>query len=224
MLRKVIGNLDDNLGPHWGYTPGHPNLFGYINPQPYLDYDLNILPPTVVTSSTNQIVRTGPDDTIFTTAVTNVTVGQSFVSFAGYNGWYQVYLANENGPATGWIRAAPSAGTIVSVADPARGLTGVNVRSNPDTNASHLSYAWDKQRFASPASSGSTAAPWRKIYLAADSTAPEGWIAGNFITVSGVDLTPPSITGFSVAPTARLSMKYASSSWVRPQRSTTARC
>ena len=36
----VLGNLSDNSGPYYGYVPASPNLHGYLNPRPYLDYSL----------------------------------------------------------------------------------------------------------------------------------------------------------------------------------------
>lgn len=106
----VLGNLDDDLGPCWGYTLGHPNLYGYLNPWPYLDYSLPGLQPTLVQSLFSQIVRTGPDPSLYTQTVATVQSAQKFVAFDQYGSWYQIHLPSEHGPATGWIQASSAGG------------------------------------------------------------------------------------------------------------------
>jgi murein DD-endopeptidase MepM/ murein hydrolase activator NlpD len=97
-LWNVIGNLDDNFGPVWGYTrPGReeanrPNWYGYINPFPYLEFAINELEPIVVEITTNdEPIRTGPD-TSYDQHIGTVSKGQKFVAFNEFNGWYQVYF------------------------------------------------------------------------------------------------------------------------------------
>lgn len=185
----VLGNLDDDLGPEWGYTPDIPNLYGYQNPWPYFDYDLQGLDHSVVTADSNQIVRTGPDASQYTLTVDSVAQGQLFVAFRRVGGWYEVDLASDEGPATGWILAtSQSATSRAEVDDPTRGTIGVNVRSSSTINASVLSHVWDDQWFAAidtaPAGSGCSS-DWVKIPLPGSAGSSAGWVCSDFLAVHG---------------------------------------
>jgi hypothetical protein len=198
-LRNALGNLHDDLGPEWGYTPQHPNLYGYLNPWPYLDYNLAFAVPTGVRSSSNQIVRTGPDAALYTTTVTTVATNQEFAAFSQWGGWYQVFLPSSQGPATGWIQAAaPASGVLREVNDPSGSSagTGVRVRSIPSTSGSTiLSYVWDKQAIVSagqaPSGNG-CALPWQQTHLATNASASLGWVCGDYLTGGGTAV--PSVT------------------------------
>ena len=99
----VLGNLSDHSGPYYGYTPKHPNWHGYINPNPPLDHLLKEKSPTIIRVTGNNLpICSGPDASY--AQLGTVSSGQKFVTFSEYNGWYQVYLPSEDGPATGWIQ------------------------------------------------------------------------------------------------------------------------
>lgn len=194
---NVLGNTDDH-GLYWGYTPGNPNLYGYINPWPYLDYNLSAIPTTAVTSSSNQIVRTGPDPTQYTTSVATVNTGQKFGAFTQYNSWYQIYLPSINGPATGWIQGTTdSSATLLEVNDPARGTIGVSVRQTASSSANLLSYVWDNQWLvkSNQASSGNGCSnAWYEIYLASNTGATLGWVCGDYLNVISSETLSVSLT------------------------------
>jgi len=197
----VAGSLTDDAGPQWGYTPEHPNLHGYLNPRPYLEYPIEHVASTRVQVSGDQIVRTGPDSEDYTTTVTSVEDGQRFASFAEQSGWYQIYLATDHGPATGWIQAASVAGNLMRIDDPARGKVGVNVRTDPATSSDEISHVWDTQEFVyddlSSAGSGCSAS-WYKVPLADNAPGNFGWVCGEY--VSGED--PPDLPAAPTGLTA----------------------
>src|SRR5262249_38659471 len=145
----VLGNLNDDYGPMWGYSDGHPNLYGYLDPWPYLDYGLAQLEvPAALIPSSSQSVRAGPDPTQYTTTITTVSSSQRFAAFASYNGWYEIFLPSINGPATGWIQGTFDSLTCVRQVNdrPSSGLSsGVNVRLDPSTSNPFVSKVWNKQ-------------------------------------------------------------------------------
>ena len=192
----VLGNLDDDLGPLWGYTPEYPNLYGYLNPWPYLDHGLAVFSPKVVHSLVNQMVRTGPGAE-YTQELGRVTLDQTFVASQQVGDWFEIDFPSEFGPAKGWIQAAP-AGNINrwKINDPSRGVIGVSVCPATSTCASsptRLSYLWDHQRIVeleqSPAQNGCSK-PWIKTPLLNGAT---GWVCSEFLTTETPP--PPTLTG-----------------------------
>ncbi len=202
---NVLGNTDD-LGPFLGYTPEKANLYGYMNPWPYFDYDLSPTDPTAVSSPRNQEILTGPDPTQYTHTVAAADAGQQFVAFTRYNDWYQVYLPSKKGPASGWIQGTinPSA-TVLDVYDPDRGTAGVSVRKAASAQ-DLLSYVWDGQMFVEvgQAPSGNECSNiWHEIHLASNAETASGWVCGDYLNETKPvpeDTTPPSISAFSVTP------------------------
>jgi hypothetical protein len=188
---NTIANLDDDLGAHWGYTPGHPNLYGYINPYPYLDYAVSGMSPTAVASSSAQTVRTGPDPAIYTTTVATVGTGQKFAAFAQANGWYEVFLPSSEGPATGWIQGTVDSAAILQADDPVRGVTGVSVRADASAASTRLSYVWDDQYLVQSAvapSGNGCSDSWFQTYMASNAGAASGWVCGDYL----MSLSPPT--------------------------------
>ena len=182
-LWNVIGNLDDDKGKKWGYTLSLPNLWGYLNPYPYLEYDsIEQTAPTAVRVSGDQIVRTGPDGSYSKEVVTTVEDGQRLASFAERGNWRQVYLASEYGPATGWVRANDITHDLLQIDDPTRGLAGVKVRAAPTVDSDKRSFVWDTQLFVydEVASGGGCTEPWYKIPLAANAPGDFGWVCGEY--------------------------------------------
>jgi murein DD-endopeptidase MepM/ murein hydrolase activator NlpD len=199
-LWSVLGNLDSDLGPEWGYTPTHPNLWGYLNPYPYLEYsNIEHMASTAVQTSESQIVRTGPNES-YTTEVTSVENEQHFSSFAERNGWHQIYLASDHGPTTGWVEATSATGTLLKIDDPERGTVGVNVRANPAASSNEVSHVWDTQEFVyddvSSAGSG-CAASWYRVPLAANSSNNSGWVCGEFVSGEDLPVAPAPPTGLT---------------------------
>lgn len=181
----VLGSLDDDLGPQWGYTPTFPNLWGYINPWPYLDYDLPYYSGTPVYSVANQSVLSGPDPAQYTRVIATVQSQQRFSAFARSGDWYQVYLPSNDGPASGWIRATYTPATAWKVNDSVRGLIGVRVRSSPSTSSAQLSSVWDRQwvveRERAAAGNGCLA-QWFRVDLASNASSSTGWICGSLLS------------------------------------------
>lgn len=182
---EVLGNLDDDAGPEWGYTPGVPNLYGYQNPWPYLDYDLLEPDRPVVEADSDQIVRTGPDSSLYTLTVDSVDQGQRFVAFRRHGDWYEVDVPSPEGPATGWILASSqSSVSRVEVDDPVRGTIGVNVRSSPTIDSSALSNVWDDQWLAvlDTATAGNgCSTEWTEVSLPGSAGDATGWVCGEYL-------------------------------------------
>ena len=182
----VLGGLDDDLGPYWGYTPGLPNLWGYINPWPYLDYDLAYYNGTPVSSTAAQNVLSGPDPAQYTKVIATVQAGQKFSASSKYGDWYQVHLPSDDGPGSGWIRASYSAATTWRVNDPIRGLIGVRVRSGPSTTYSQISSIWDRQwvvELGRAVAGNGCSTHWIQIQLASNEPAASGWVCGDFLSL-----------------------------------------
>ena len=189
---NVLGNLDDDKGPFWGYIPvTPPNLYGYINPWPYFDDTIVQLDQvTAVFPTANQIVRTGPG-TDYKKSLGEVDENDMFVAFSRYENWYQIYLPSIFGPATGWIQAQPEPNVIIRrINDPVRGTTGVNVCPTETACAktfNRLSYLWDHQWFVeieqAPAQGGCNS-PWIKTFLGKDASQRTGWVCGDYVDLN----------------------------------------
>ena len=203
--RGTLGNLDDDLGPNWGYTSEKPNLYGYINPYPYLEYTIKGINPTSIkATSDNQPVRTGPD-TSYSKYFATVSSGQKYAAFSEYNGWYQIYVPSNYGPATGWMQGTTdSSSSIVEVNCQDCLTNGVNVRDSATTSANKITYVWDKQQFVTFDQKNGIGCSnfWYKIYLSNGFSSLNGWVCGDYltnITTSTIThtLTPPSKTTVS---------------------------
>ncbi len=203
--RGTLGNLDDDLGPNWGYTSEKPNLYGYINPYPYLEYTIKGINPTSIkATSDNQPVRTGPD-TSYSKYFATVSTGQKYAAFSEYNGWYQIYIPSNYGPATGWMQGTTdSSSSIVEVNCQDCLTNGVNVRDGATTSANKITYVWDKQQFVTSDQKNGIGCSnfWYKIYLSNGFSSLNGWVCGDYltnITTSNIThtLIPPSKTTVS---------------------------
>ena len=214
----VLGNLDDNLGPAWGYAEGFPNLYGYLNPWPYLDHGWEVWAPRAVRSLADQIVRTGPGAE-YSQVLGTVVENQTFMASQQVNDWFEIDFPSEHGPAKGWIQGT-AAGNIPHwrVTDSVRGLIGVSVCPTTSACASsfdRLSYVWDLQRIVeldrAPAQNGCSK-PWVKTALLDDAT---GWVCSDFLTVgssasagtgrlndTGIDWCADGDTNFLACPVA----------------------
>lgn len=194
----VLGSLDDDLGPDWGYSDGHPNLHGYINPWPYLETEVPFVAPQPVMSLLSQSVLTGPDPTDYTTVVTRVDSGQMFSAFGEYSGWYQVFLAGQNGPVSGWIQASPVSAEQKPVSDPVRGLQGVSVRLHPTSTSTRLGYVWDEQWLVTQdesAPGGGCSEKWFRID-SGENLGTGGWVCGEYLGAGGGGELPLFVDGF----------------------------
>lgn len=192
----VLGNLDDDAGPYWGYTPNPPNLHGYLNPWPYLDHGLSSFTPTAVRSAADQVVRTGPGGE-YTLGLGNVSIDQRLVATQQVGDWFEIDFPSEHGPGTGWIQAAVETGVARrKVDDPGRGIVGVSVCPTPSacsglTPPARLSYVWDEQRLVEleqiPAQHGCASA-WTRTSLLNSAT---GWVCGDYLNTPNQGLASP---------------------------------
>jgi len=183
--KNSLGNLDDDLGPKWGYHPEKPNLAGYLNPYPYLESGfVKGYHPRVVKISNDQIIRTGPSDDEYKLDLGNVQKDQLFVATQQIGEWYEIDFPSEYGPAKGWVRAelAGDGYNVMQVTnsdpDPRK---GINVRQDPTTAVGVLSKVWDKQYIVklgeAPAGNGCDK-PWIKTTLVNNQT---GWTCSDYL-------------------------------------------
>ncbi len=187
--KGTLGNLHDDSGPYWGYTPKVPNLAGYLNPWPYLDHGWTAYAPKAVRALADQIVRTGPG-TEYAVVLGNVAADQTFVATQQVGNWYEIDFPGEAGPAKGWIQAEPvSSVQRWRVTDPTSTTVGVSVcptASACASSPSRLSYAWNHQQLveleSSPAQNG-CAKPWIRTSLLDNQS---GWVCGDFLTIGTV--------------------------------------
>jgi murein DD-endopeptidase MepM/ murein hydrolase activator NlpD len=207
----ISARRTDDEGPDWGYTPGntsanmpgHPNWFGYHDPNLFLNNSVELLsqplPVEVLQFPLN--VRSYPSTTPPIGSLTHVitTIAQrtdgrlpAFVASRRIgNQWYQIYLPNdevEGWSASGWIagtlgstqysRENSSLQYITVMAASAR------VYSQPSTSSSTLVFVYggdliDKQKFVTFASP----AGWRQVYLPQKSSQPDGFILQSALPV-----------------------------------------
>ena len=207
----VLGNSGDD-GPYWGYVPGHPDLYGYVDPREYVDHvEVETISPLPVRNpppgSLN--VRSSPGVTFFGTRATAVieqlAEDQEYVAVRkavdGGRLWYFVYLPSSNpdhpadptnGPAGGWIadEAIPDATAEMVLVN----QDGVRVRSEPNTAASILGNVYEQELFVTtgtPTAGSGCSVSWRKIFLPGDRSIPlsgptAGWVCGQYL------LAPPA--------------------------------
>lgn len=166
----TLGNLTDEAD-YWGYVPGHPDAFGYLDPRQYvIDLSEKKLVPVAVRNEPPDplLVRGVPglkyDLGVGTDVVERLAENQEYVAtrrvpYEGYS-WYFIDLpsANEplkkkkelnglnNGPNGGWIREDkvsldPGAALVRVTED------GVFVRSGPSTKEEELAKIYTNQRF-----------------------------------------------------------------------------
>ncbi len=182
----VIGNLHDDTGPKWGYTPDHPNLSGYMNPDVYLSYAVEEIEPIAVATMGMTDVKTGPDPTVYTQVVTTTSDQQQFAAFCRFGAWYNVYLPSDLGPASGWIQATPAEQTaLLRVDDPVNREIGVNLRDSATSSGDVVSKVWDAQRLAITASSLSgngCTKTWRQTDCATNTGASQGWLCAQYLS------------------------------------------
>jgi murein DD-endopeptidase MepM/ murein hydrolase activator NlpD len=212
-----IDDCDSLGGCYWGYTPGpspstsnmpgHPNWFGYHDPNIFLNLPVQKLaqpiPVEVMLFPLN--VRDYPSTSSrVITQITQRSDGKlpAFVAIRSVgNEWYQIYLpnaSNEGWSASGWI-AGTLEGTTYSKQN--NGLSQLEVipewapiYAQASSTSSKLVYVYggglanpnNPQRFV-PFESVSG---WYRIYLPQKSSQPDGWIRSNDVQfISGETLS-----------------------------------
>jgi murein DD-endopeptidase MepM/ murein hydrolase activator NlpD len=174
--RGVLG--DPTAKGYSGYTPDLPDGYGYHDPRLYLfPFSAKSISPIAlrIVASPTLPVRSGPDTSY--AFLTSVASRQESVAFATSGSWYQIYLPNVNGPASGWIqgdsgRASPDE-TATQIQVAGAGSAGLLIRPGPsaDTKSVHWDQTflncapalkiWDGQRFVTSANQSG----WYQFYL-----------------------------------------------------------
>lgn len=204
--RAVLGaRRTDDEGPDWGETagsvttnmPGHPNWFGYHDPDIFLRETVETLasPTPVEVLVSGLSVRHYPS-TDGRHSVTITRIGgrkdgnrPAFVANRRVgSAWYQVFLPNLDGD--GWSASGWIAGSVnrSQYSQPNTALPQVRVLeeraavySAPSADSSPLAFVYggelpDPQRFVPFGGS----AGWHRIHLPENAAQPEGWVwAGN---------------------------------------------
>lgn len=197
----VSARRTDDEGPDWGYTPGntgpnlpgHPNWFGYHDPNLFLNETVQRLaqPLPIEVLQAPLSVRDYPSTnstlSLVLTSIGSRTDGKlpAFVASRSVgNQWYQIYLPNaatEGWSASGWIAANVGA---VEYSRPNATLSQIKVLDDSarvfqakDAGSATLAFAYgenhaDQQRFVpldSPAG-------WHDVFLTERNPQQDGWI------------------------------------------------
>jgi len=211
----TLGNESDDGGPYWGYTPGHPDLYGYHDPRFLIDgISVESIAPVALHNPPpgSLSVRESPGLTYqggtSTAVIASIGEDQRMVAFKraliGQTFWYYIHLASRNdvynGPDAGWISVG------VAVQDPnatrvrVRNTSGqaVNVRPGAGTGTGNpIAKVFEDQQFVTtgtPATGAGCSGLWRKVYVngVGDDPVGEGWICSEFLEVIGGGLPPTS--------------------------------
>ncbi|MBI1925526.1 PD40 domain-containing protein [Candidatus Poribacteria bacterium] len=204
----------DDEGPDWGYTPGpapstpnmpgHPNWFGYHDPNIFLNLSVQMLtepvPIEILQSPLNvrSYPSTSPPSDSLNYVITSISQRSdgnlpAFVTMRSVGSqWYQIYLPNaetEGWSASGWI-----AGTLDSTYSKTNAtLPQVKVikdsawvRTQPQSGSQTLALVYgenqqDPQRFVP----FDTTTGWYRIYLPVKSPQPDGWISSSDVQFIG---------------------------------------
>jgi murein DD-endopeptidase MepM/ murein hydrolase activator NlpD len=214
----VLGDRSDTPGDGYvGYTPGHPDLYGYRDPVQIVQ-GTNveaILPQAVRNPPPLKLhVRNAPGQTYLsptqTAIVDDIDGGQEYVAFkrafveGGY--WFFLHLpsanaplegavAQNNGPNGGWVAAAEvvtdsSATQVAALSD------GVRIRTMPTTGAADniVAKAYNGQRLVTTetATAGNgCSSQWYHVYLLNRAAASSGWACGDNLMLAAA---PASVT------------------------------
>ena len=190
-------DCDPVAGCYWGYIPGpdpstpnmpgHPNWFGYHDPNIFLNLQVQKLPepvPVEVTA-TPLNVRDYPStgsNSLIITRIASRSDGRlpAFVAIRSVGSeWYQIHLPNaaaEGWSAAGWVAGSiavikPTLSQIEVIPESAR------VYAQPSSTSSTLVFVYggqliNRQRFVVFESTPG----WHRIYLPEKSSQPDGWI------------------------------------------------
>ena len=196
-----------DFGP--GYTTDHPANLGHPDPRDYIQR----FPVTVNTTTLSVRKKPSASETL----VTTVSQGQQFIALAqSANGWYFIFLPSSVIPSTstldddryGWVSGSflivnpspsPAQVKISGTLLWSGGATSLRVRSGAGTGFSELTKVLGGQSFVTfgtPTSGTGSTLPWYKIHLPANAGATEGWVAGDYLSVSGTT-TPTRIISLS---------------------------
>lgn len=221
--RGVLGAGRTNDEGPWGYTPeadapdpstpnkpGHPNWFGYHDPNLFLNKEVETFedPIPVKILQTPLNVRDYPStDSDLSLKITEIDSRSddnipSFVAIRSVGTqWYQIHLPNdppEGGVSEGWSATGWVAGTLndTEYSETDDSLPKVTVQSEsarvytePSTSSSTLSFVYggmelpNQQKFI-PFESASG---WKRVYLSEKSGQNDGWISQDALPVELVD-------------------------------------
>jgi murein DD-endopeptidase MepM/ murein hydrolase activator NlpD len=217
--RGVLGAGRTNDEGPWGYTPaadapdpstpnkpGHPNWFGYHDPNLFLNKEVETFqePVPVKILQTPLNVRDYPsNDSNLSLVMTEIDSRSddntpSFVAIRRVGTqWYQIHLSNDppdNGISEGWSATGWVAGTLngTEFSETDDSLPKVTVQSEsarvyaePSTSSSTLSFVYggtslpNQQQFV-PFESVSG---WKRIYLSEKSGQNDGWVSQDALPV-----------------------------------------
>ncbi len=215
---NALGNQSDDSGPYWGYTPGHPDFYGYHDPREYL---LALSPQTITplpiqNPSGNVNLRQAPGTTYALGASTAVIgtlgSGQEVVAtkqVIANDGdlWYFVYLPTRNatyhGPHGAWV-SSTVVNTDATATQAVLTSDGINVRDAAGASGTNiLGQAWTPERFVTfglPQTATGCSNYWREIHVPGAPAGTNlflqspvnGWICGDYATVSGGTTSTPT--------------------------------
>ena len=214
----LSGGKTDSGGP-WGYTPGnkstnmpgHPNWFGYHDPNIFFNLSVQTftepVPIQILEYPLN--VRSYPSTSPPTGSLPHVITSiaqrsdgnmSAFVAMRSVgNEWYQIYLPNSE--AEGWSASGWIAGTLDSTQYSRTNETltqvrvtseSARVREQPQSESQTLVFVYgqnqeDQQRFVP----FETTTGWYRIYLPEKSPQRDGWISSSDVQLIDAGKTQP---------------------------------
>lgn len=203
----ALGNLSDS-GRYWGYTPGHPDLYGYQDPRLYVAGNTveNITPVAIENLPPGALNVRSSAGLMYESMQTSVVdqIGPSIRMVAyrrmsvGAEYWYFIHLPSANLPIDGVVDGVtypnngPNGGWVAGSEIALRQFTkqivvsnvsvgGLHVRAGPGTNYTALAKLYDGQRFVSfdlPTGGPGCTTVWRRILLSKNVGQSDGWVCG----------------------------------------------
>jgi hypothetical protein len=194
---------------YWGYTPGHPDNYGYRDPR-------LLVSGAVEEDLGNQVIQNPPPGALSVRNAPGVTyfgaggtlriekIGENQMYVATKRVWYEnrywyfIHLPSQNAPIEGPENQGPFGGWVADLAMPTYAgqvlstTDGLRIRSGASTAYATLGKVFVNQRFArvGPSSYGSGCAqPWYQIFVPGNAdvefAGPSyGWACGDYLAVS----------------------------------------
>ena len=203
----TLGNMSDD-GDYWGYTPGHPDLYGYRDPRLLIEgiavadvSPLSVRKPPPGALNVRSSPGTASSGTSRSVVIDQIGENQEYVAFkrafSESRWWYFIHLPSTNSPidgshpnngaAGGWVADTvvpdSSAATVQVLTDSQR------VQGGPSDAFVPIAKVYNADwfvTFGTPTPGSGCRTAWYKIYVPGDqnilfSGPSEGWVCGDYL-------------------------------------------
>jgi predicted Rdx family selenoprotein len=230
-IKKHTGQGDKQTNPqYWGYTPGHPDLYGYVDPwQLMAPFTPEYIAPTVVSAASAETpILNAPVDSYSGKTPFKVSVmgsGQKLVAtrmaITSGKTWYFVDFPSSNssvyGPTGGWVSAVNPDLTAMRVAVSKAPTSGEAIREQPMEGGAVFGRVFSDQylALADPVPSNPGGDIWLRVYLPkrnqtptqAELPARTGWILSSKVQILGAGANLQCVAKETGAPVAGATIK-----------------